>query len=80
MAEFHPTKNRESSTPQQCSFCTANVKSVDYKDIDVLKKVTNPQGKIGKRRRTNACATHQRMLARAIKRARFLALLPYTSR
>ena len=52
----------------------------DYKDIDVLKRFLNPYGKILPRRRTGLTAAGQRTLAEAIKRARFMALLPYTIR
>jgi len=65
---------------KQCFFCTANIKVIDYKDSDLLRKSQNPQGKIQNRRRSGACAYHQRMLAEAIKRARFLALIPFTTR
>ncbi|OHA02089.1 MAG: 30S ribosomal protein S18 [Candidatus Sungbacteria bacterium RIFCSPHIGHO2_02_FULL_49_20] len=80
MAEFTQRKPHAAQLPKQCFFCTANMKVIDYKDPDLLKKFTNPQGKIGKRSRTSTCAGHQRLLSRAIKRARFLALLPFTTR
>ncbi|MBN2186744.1 MAG: 30S ribosomal protein S18 [Dehalococcoidia bacterium] len=50
---------------------------IDYKDAPTLSQHISSQGRIGSRRRTKACAKHQRKLAQAIKRARFLALLPY---
>lgn len=50
---------------------------VDYKDLDLLKKLTNRQGKIIARRKTGCTAASQNAVTRAIKRARFLALLPY---
>ncbi len=50
---------------------------IDYKDASTLAQYISSQGRIGSRRRTKACAKHQRKLAQAIKRARFLALLPY---
>jgi len=65
---------------QQCFFSQNNVEQVDYKDLDALKKFINPHGRILSRKRTGLCSGHQRQLATAIKRARFLALLPYTSR
>jgi len=52
---------------------------IDYKDIGMLRQYIASSGRINSRRRTGACARHQRMLARAIKRARQIALLPYTS-
>ena len=53
---------------------------VDYKDIETLKKFINPHGKIMPRRRTNLSLAAQRNVAEAIKRARFMALLPYIVR
>ncbi|MDE2071308.1 MAG: 30S ribosomal protein S18 [Patescibacteria group bacterium] len=53
---------------------------VDYKDTELLKKFLNPHGKIMPRRRTGLSAPQQRMLSQAIKRARFMALLPYIIR
>ncbi len=65
---------------QQCFFSQNNVDQIDYKDLDALKKFINPHGRILSRKRTGLCAKHQRQLAVAIKRARFLALLPFTAR
>ena len=53
-------------------------KSIDYKDVDILRKYINDKGKILPRRVTGACAKHQRHIAEQIKRARAIALLPYT--
>ena len=53
-------------------------KSVDYKDVPILLKYINEKGKILPRRMTGACAKHQRHIATQIKRARYMALLPYT--
>lgn len=78
MAEFRTT--RPSAKDLQCLFCTSNAKTVNYKDAEMLRKYLNPQGKIIPRRRTGVCAKHQRLLSEAIKRGRFLALLPYTLR
>ncbi len=52
---------------------------VDYKDVDKLRRMMSPNGKIYGRKRISATATEQRMIATAIKRARYLGLLPYTS-
>jgi len=62
--------------PKVCAFCVDNTE-IDYKDITRLSKYISDRGKIEPRRRTGVCAKHQRHLATAIKRARFLALLPY---
>lgn len=63
----------------QCRFCREKKKYVDYKDIDVLQKLLTNRGKIFSRKRSGNCAKCQRKVQRAIKRARFMALLPYTS-
>lgn len=61
-----------------CSFCVDKVEKIDYKTIDKLKRYISERGKILPRRITGNCASHQRQLTRAIKRARNIALLPYT--
>ena len=61
-----------------CRFTAENVTEIDYKDIVTLKNYVTESGKIVPSRSTGTRATHQRQLARAIKRARYLALLPYT--
>lgn len=63
---------------KQCFFCTSAHKVVDYKDPELLRRFTSSHMKIMPRRRSSLCASHQRELARAIKRARFLSLMPYT--
>ncbi len=55
------------------------IKEIDYKDADFLRRFLTDRGKIKARRRTGVCARHQRQLAVAIKRARHLALLPFTA-
>jgi small subunit ribosomal protein S18 len=60
-----------------CSFCAGHLEVIDYKDHEKLRGFITERGKISPRRRTGTCAKHQRILARAIKRARHLALLPY---
>ncbi len=62
---------------KQCHFCTNNIAGIDYKDVEVLKNYIDGHSRIQKHRRTSVCAKHQRRLAQAIKRARFLALLPF---
>src|SRR4051794_33998465 len=66
----------------RCRFCTKEgcprPAFVDYKAIDVLKKLTTAQGKLMSRKRSGTCAAFQRAIKDAVKRARFLALLPYT--
>ncbi|MDD5039685.1 MAG: 30S ribosomal protein S18 [Patescibacteria group bacterium] len=65
---------------RECHFCTNAMSEVDYKDIKLLQRFTSSYGKILPRKKTGICAKHQRKLAEAIKRARFMALLPYTLR
>ena len=60
-----------------CRFCQRNVREIDYKNVDILKRYVLERGKISPRRITGTCAFHQRRLSTAIKRARLLALLPY---
>lgn len=62
-----------------CRLCTKNIKSIDYKDIDTLKRYVTERGKIFPRRFTKFCAQHQRKIAAAIKKARSIALLPFSS-
>ena len=66
------------NAPRVCQFCTDHNAVIDYKQADVLRRYVQEDGKIRPRRQTGACARHQRELARAIKRARHLALLPFT--
>ncbi len=60
-----------------CAFCQSKAESIDYKDINTLKKYVTEGGKILPRRMTGVCAKHQRVLATAIKRARITDLLPF---
>ena len=60
-----------------CAFCLAKVDEIDYKDVNTLKKYVTEGGKILPRRMTGVCAKHQRVLAKAIKRARIVDLLPF---
>ena len=62
-----------------CEFCEKKVQAIDYKDVNLLRRYVAESGLINSRRRTGSCARHQRMLSQAIKRARYLALLPFTS-
>jgi small subunit ribosomal protein S18 len=62
-----------------CRFCIEKVDLIDFKDVRLLQNYIPERGKILPRRISGSCATHQRMLAEAIKRARNIALLPYTT-
>lgn len=63
-----------------CRFTAEGVKEIDYKDIFMLKNYVTEGGRIVPSRITGTCAKYQRQLARAIKRARYLSMLPYTDR
>ncbi len=63
-----------------CQFSATGVKEIDYKDVDTLRNYITDTGKIAPSRLTATSAKYQRQLATAIKRARFLALMPYTDR
>lgn len=62
-----------------CSFCVDKVDGIDYKDVPKLRRYTTERGKILPRRISGNCAKHQRQLTLAIKRARMIALLPFTA-
>ncbi len=70
------SRMREEAT---CRFCRDKVQEVDYKDVSVLTRLTTQQGKMYSRKRSGNCARHQRSFKRAVKRARYMALMPYVS-
>ncbi|HCX87462.1 MAG TPA: 30S ribosomal protein S18 [Gammaproteobacteria bacterium] len=70
--------NRVSKRRKYCRFTALGIDEIDYKDLDTLKAYITETGKIMPSRNTGTKARYQRQLATAIKRARFLALLPYT--
>ena len=72
MAEFFKKKKKV------CYMCTG--RDIDYRDVETLKRYINDKGKILPRRVTGACAKHQRHIAEQIKKARAIALLPYTKK
>ncbi len=65
--------------PKVCPFCASKVKFIDYKQADQLRRFLTERGKIKARRKIGTCARHQRRLSLAIKRARHVALLPFTN-
>ncbi len=65
---------------KQCYFSKNNVSHIDYKDVDSLRKFINSHGRMIARKRSGLCAKHQRQLSQAVKRARFMGLLPYIIR
>jgi len=68
-----------SSRRKPCPYCRDKIDQVDYKNISMLRRFISERGKIRSRRITGACRRHQSQVARAVKRARELALLPYVS-
>lgn len=78
-SEALATERRYHARPKTCQFCTDKELRIDYKNVDLLKSYITDEGKIRPRRQTGTCAKHQRALANAIKRARHVALLPFTS-
>ena len=71
-------KRRRQRRNWQCRFCANPDLDINYKDVGTLRRFITAHGKIRSRRHTGTCAIHQRDLARAIKRARHMALLPFT--
>jgi len=71
--------NNQIKKEKSCHFCVNNISEVDYKDIRTIQRFVNIYKKIMPRKRTGLCSWHQRKLAVAIKRARVMALLPFTS-
>jgi small subunit ribosomal protein S18 len=72
--------NNKKKIVRTCYFCQQNVSEINYKDTDTLRRYLSSFGKIVPRKRSGVCAWHQRKLANAIKRARFMALVPYLVR
>ncbi len=64
----------------QCFFCSQNLQQIDYKEVGLLRRFVSSQMKIIDPKHTGVCASHQRLLAEAVKRARYLALLPFVRR
>src|SRR5438046_3182512 len=62
-----------------CTFCVDKVQKIDYKDVGRIRRYISDRGKIDPRRKSGTCAKHQRMLTTALKRARLMAMLPYTA-
>jgi small subunit ribosomal protein S18 len=76
-------KNAQAAKPRKrrkvCSFCADKIDYIDYKDVPKLRRYVSERGKILPCRMTGTCAQHQRQLTVAIKRARYVALLPYVA-
>ena len=68
--------NREIEEEKSCYLCEKKLSQLDYKDVELLKRFVTPQGKIRPRRKTGTCTRHQRVVARAVKKARVMSILP----
>jgi small subunit ribosomal protein S18 len=85
MSEDNSNENERFSGPRRfvakpkiCQFCADKTIDIDYKQVDMLRRFVTEDGRIRPRRQTGTCARHQRALAVAVKRARHIALLPFT--
>ena len=72
-----PKKYSKFTSKNRCRFCRDQVDDVDYKDVELLRRLCTAQGKLFSRKRSGNCAKHQRFVKRAVKRARIMALLPF---
>ena len=85
MKQERPNKRRRSGRTKnvrehmECRFCRDRIDYIDYKDMERLQKLLTQRGKIYSRKRSGNCAGCQRKAQKAIKRARFMALLPYAT-
>ena len=78
MAFDRRNNNNRRRRKKVCAFCANKSTSIDYKDLNMLRRYVSERGKILPRRITGTCAKHQRALTVAIKRSRHISLLPYT--
>ena len=65
---------------KKCELCAEQIKQIQYKDITILRRFVSTYGRLVTGKRSGNCAKHQRMVTKAVKRARFLALLPFAER
>lgn len=77
--ERNERPTRRKSRKKTCQFCVDKVAEIDYKDVAKLRRYLTERAKIVPRRMSGNCAKHQRQLTTAIKRARIIALLPFTT-
>jgi len=80
MQKNNSIKNNTTNSKRYCYFCVNGFKDIDYKNGQVLLRFLSSYGKIVPRKRSGVCMKHQRKLSNAIKRARFMAILPFTSK
>ncbi len=72
-----PRPEQKEQREGACHFCVNNIHEIDYKNAELLRRFVSSYGKIMPRRRSFLCAWHQRKLAKAIKRARVMAVMPF---
>jgi len=70
-------KNSNNSQPKPCYFCQNKVSTMDYKNVQLLRRFMSPHSKILSRIKTGTCASHQHKVVKALKQARHMALLPF---
>ena len=70
-------KKKKLKSTTRCRFCREGIDKVDYKDLDMLRKLLSREARMFSRKRSGNCSRHQRMVKRAIKQARYMALMPY---
>ncbi|MFH1425826.1 MAG: 30S ribosomal protein S18 [Candidatus Kerfeldbacteria bacterium] len=76
---MRPRKPQRKERDRFCYFCLNGIPEIDYKDVNTIQKFTSNYQKILPRKRMGCCARHQRQLGTAVKRARLMALIPYTT-
>ncbi len=74
------SRSNVTRVPKYCHFCINAINDIDYKDVRTIQRFMTSYAKIASRHRTGTCMKHQRKLSEAIKRARFMALVPFTVR
>ena len=80
MNNYKLNTERSKNISKSCFFCSNNIKNLDYKDVILLRKFINTAGKILPKKRTGTCSKHQRLVAKNIKRARIIGLLPFVAK
>ncbi|MDZ7611460.1 MAG: 30S ribosomal protein S18 [Candidatus Moranbacteria bacterium] len=80
MNNYSNNSNSNSNNSKSCYFCSNKINVVDYKDVILLRKHINTVGKLLPRKRTGVCSKHQRVVSKAVKRARIIGLLPFVAR
>jgi small subunit ribosomal protein S18 len=76
---MRPSNNTSQSVKKVCYFCANKLTTVDYKDTQTLRRFMSPHAKILNHNRTGTCPKHQRMVTKALKHARHMALLPFVA-